>query len=953
MIEMLQSLRKRLKRRNLLLDEVRSAYLKDVIVLRELLRKNEPPHDGQSSLNLRPTLALYAPPECAFRIANSGADSYGGHLEVIHQESNRAMELSKCIEQLLEVEQNSRLQVAKSELSAQRDRIALMNQHVLNRNEREHLCSEIHKLKDRLDDIDESENQALRRSMCGLRRRLYQAECHSHHLLQLVNSNMRSQEEAGRMTLQLISQERRVSKLESELLGCKLSLSRSLGRSEEMEIKLTDELKRSSLLQRKVNDISLQLKHQLNRFEEAQNILQESRRSETEICQKLNDLRVEYTEAIQREEAEQEEMQLLLEQVTAREKVLKKEIDEIASASRTLEQDHQLVLVKLQNEMKEKLNSERTNAVQQLQDTILKHEDRFSKVEAKLKLQQDKRAFLEVELHSARAECEKHGEVDKSNETLLNIISLFEICPGISRDIGIDDDLPEFVLERVTELVDLLNKIMEANSNLEAELEHCKSNPNLTTSDSEGGYTIKKDQESVEALAGALSQMQSQLDIVKADKLRMESEACLMATAVEQSRFESNQSRDRIAAAMVSFRAEILNEIDLAQSFVQPKSSVRLLEDSTSRIARVENKVNEIYSDAGDLLDRCNSNRSIEQEQKHNKRNDYHDSTLQRGSVLESSTSAQETKTDRLISLIVSTLHQICGIGSQMIADETAKADLDAFLHEKLTQLNTGDFNNSLEDISSRLSDALGAISAELLSTRATLKKKTEGPSHPGMAERITDLEHESVGAGDRNTLTKNGREDEVQRLKQRNAAQQNFILELQEKLATMKSLMFAADETKRQCNELEEKYRLLENEFTKKAESEVSARKAKQRIELQLTVASADIASLSRGRKILTDSLSESSRVLASLESKFAHVQGNYKDLMQREQLRLETNRDIQIQFNPMLSDADVQTAFVTSGSSLRQMNSHYHIPHRRHGPEVITPVAPVLVKKSTYSIG
>jgi len=117
----------------------------------------------------------------------------------------------------------------------------------------------------------------------------------------------------------------------------------------------------------------------------------------------------------------------------------------------------------------------------------------------------------------------------------------------------------------------------------------------------------------------------------------------------------------------------------------------------------------------------------------------------------------------------------------------------------------------------------------------------------------------------------------------------------------------------------------------------------------LQLTVASADIASLSRGRKILTDSLSESSRVLASLESKFAHVQGNYKDLIQREQLRLETNRDIQIQFNPMLSDADVQTAFVTSGSSLRQMNSHYHIPHRRHGPEVITPVAPVLVKKST----
>ena len=84
----------------MLLDDVRTAYLKDVVVVRELLSRQSPAGDKMTaSLNLRPTLALYAPSECTFRIAHGeGLDHYGGHLEVVHHESKRVVELSKRIE---------------------------------------------------------------------------------------------------------------------------------------------------------------------------------------------------------------------------------------------------------------------------------------------------------------------------------------------------------------------------------------------------------------------------------------------------------------------------------------------------------------------------------------------------------------------------------------------------------------------------------------------------------------------------------------------------------------------------------------------------------------------------------------------------------------------------------------------------------------------------------------
>ena len=230
-------------------------------------------------------------------------------------------------------------------------------------------------------------------------------------------------------------------------------------------------------------------------------------------------------------------------------------------------------------------------------------------------------------------------------------------------------------------------------------------------------------------------------------------------------------------------------------------------------------------------------------------------------------------------------------------------------------------------------------ISAEICASREVLTTLPEGFSYKAMVERMSILEQTSRESVEGDQGKKGGREEELQRLKQRNASQQNFIMELQEEVATMKGLMFAADEIKRQYSELEDKYRLLENEFTEKAENEVNSRKAKERIELQLTLAHADVASLSRDKSSLMDSLNECEDVNTKLESKLAHALRIYEDVMQRERSRLETNRDVQTQFNPTLIDIEIQTSFKTPTMTLRQINSYSHVPHRRWGPGTVTP--------------
>ena len=74
----LEGLRKRLKRRNNLLDEVRKAYLRDVTSVREVLKAQGV--EAGTTLDLRPSLALFAPAECSFQVCHGTKESLSQRL---------------------------------------------------------------------------------------------------------------------------------------------------------------------------------------------------------------------------------------------------------------------------------------------------------------------------------------------------------------------------------------------------------------------------------------------------------------------------------------------------------------------------------------------------------------------------------------------------------------------------------------------------------------------------------------------------------------------------------------------------------------------------------------------------------------------------------------------------------------------------------------------------------
>ena len=119
-------LRNRLERRNAVLDAVRKAYHSDVVVVREHLYqtfgKDSLPA-SLPSLDLRPALKLFAPKEYELRLRPCFA--CGGHLEIVHRDSERIDRLRRACQEFQEVEQHLRLQLVETESRAYLDRLEL------------------------------------------------------------------------------------------------------------------------------------------------------------------------------------------------------------------------------------------------------------------------------------------------------------------------------------------------------------------------------------------------------------------------------------------------------------------------------------------------------------------------------------------------------------------------------------------------------------------------------------------------------------------------------------------------------------------------------------------------------------------------------------------------------------------------------------------------------------
>jgi len=957
LLEMLDSMRKRLKRRNVLLDEVRKAYLKDVVVVRDLLTRREEGDKMASSLNLRPTLALYAPSECTFRVAHGGRfDDYGGHIEVIHRESRRVSELSKRIEELLEIEQESRFKAAKLEVQAQQDRAALNNQRNHNRDEREQLCTEISMLKDRLDRLDETALDTAQRTINGLQHQLEHAETRIKELVPLVGDSARSQQEAGQAGLLIAGKDHRISELEKGLLTAKRDLTLELERYNDLEKKLSEECAGSNILRRKNEDIQMEIRDAKVQINATQSSLDDSRRSEAELNQKLSDLQVEYTEAVQREEAEQEELQLQLENLKEETRLSKHKMEEIKSKSMKSELAQHEALTRACAEVEQNLMIKHQHEMLQLKDDAARNDEKLIKLDAKLKLEQEKRAMLDVELKGLRVEEQEHvqstanlhNEIGAKLDEILTLLGL-PVCPNVDNK-DISGDL-EVVQSYMVECLATVDSLREEKDALLAHLDQYKAKSDAASSsarlaslisskDTKKSFSNEQLIQMLQENADGLSQLQTELDISNADRDRIETESKLVSDALEATQHELRallsqdiEARCSKAIAQFDLSAELSSELDRARTTSQRCIDIKAkLTELGLRSTMLEGRFPQVSGSSP--APHQSEVRENQRYQEHSQR-----ATLKDTEELKTPAETFDFQGRELRTHLVSATSMYMEALQQLRELESSESEFLETSLDTLGSLDTDEMATRLVEISSKFSISFDNVATELRSLRNLSDQLPANFSYSEMQSKVTMLEQAAKEAGESDSGKKGGREEELQRLKQRNTSQQNFIMELQEEVATMKGLMFAADEIKRQYSELEDKYRLLENEFTEKAENEVNSRKAKERIELQLTLAHADISTLTRDKESLIVSLKSNEDLISKLELKLMQTQRVYEDVVQHEKNRLETNRDVGTQFSPLLVDASAQTSFKTPGMTLRQINSFAHVPHRKWGPGLVTP--------------
>ncbi|CAM9568681.1 unnamed protein product, partial [Ectocarpus sp. 13 AM-2016] len=145
----LEAVRLRLLRRSQIIDALRSAYVRDVVIVKnELMRKSAMTDeeyvarggpgtditDAIPSLDMRPVLALFSPEDAFLRIESCAG--CGGHLEIVTKETKRVARLTKRISDLNEAMGETAKEAAqlRAELILTRHRVKELDErNIVNR----------------------------------------------------------------------------------------------------------------------------------------------------------------------------------------------------------------------------------------------------------------------------------------------------------------------------------------------------------------------------------------------------------------------------------------------------------------------------------------------------------------------------------------------------------------------------------------------------------------------------------------------------------------------------------------------------------------------------------------------------------------------------------------------------------------------------------------------------
>jgi len=140
----INNLRGSLHRRNQLLDVIRKAYHRDVLVVKEYLKQKPLQEssflDSLPSVDLRETFRLFAPEGCELRVRP--CLNCGGQLELIHNESSRILDFKQSLKSLEENVASLQLELVDTKVKAQEDRDRLVAVKEKNKEEQDVLIQQ-------------------------------------------------------------------------------------------------------------------------------------------------------------------------------------------------------------------------------------------------------------------------------------------------------------------------------------------------------------------------------------------------------------------------------------------------------------------------------------------------------------------------------------------------------------------------------------------------------------------------------------------------------------------------------------------------------------------------------------------------------------------------------------------------------------------------------------------
>lgn len=918
-VELLQ---KRLKRRNVLLDETRKAYLRDVVAVKEALRQADMPMQPTStSLDLRPTLALYAPAECSYRVVHGGQlDEYGGYVEVVHRESKKVVELRKKVEELMELEQDMRFKATELEIAQRKDKLALLDQREQNRDERALLSLEIAGLKERLGKVDEAALEKAKMDARHLTEALGAAEKRIAALTPAVDELRTTTKLNAELELQLRGKEARIREVEAQNSQLRDEAAAELKRYAELEAKFTAERKEKKRLRQKYDEAVRERDDEKARHEVTAKTLGVSRRVEADLKQQLSDATTDAAEARDADDREQEALREQADELRDKWRVAVAECDEAKAKLEQEKNQRVAALNKARKDLEKEFEAKHAEAVAKLkeerhvvatpaertpQETMVPRVSTVRGGDAALSAS----AATKLEQAAAVLEAAMSGEV--STATLTRRATTLSSAGTNVPAAAVETKL-EFVKSTALKLAMEIDKLRSEKRTLEGHVnkyKHASDQTNemrgrvqamLARSD---GLVSRKDLSSLlNEVASEAAQLQTELEIATADRRALEDEADELREAL----LEEIGTDETTATKSTPKRTPIVDKTKVPRRL--STATTRLGVSDESGAAAPAPRDDEAPAEATAPPPARQSRTSIRRK-----------TTVEKQNLLVSA-----------VMLLLEAFNE----ASDLVADPKEEQAEDPELEEFSTQhsfltLGIVDGGGSSDQDQIEALHKLGKLKTAM----AVLKyrfTRTLRRARTTLIDKVSSKLTEAVEAVKRDAAAKNDRATELSL----------HVARLEGDLKTTKAFVSGAAEATRRRDELDARCTELEAQLEYLKSDHAELRDQKAQVDDVLADKERQTDALRQTADSLAADLATSRSDTYELRHCLAHAEDQYQQTVEKERLRLATNRAVDIQVQPPQSEAAVQTTFKTPNMTLRRVNSLARVPHRYYGgPQIATP--------------